>query len=53
MENNQTNKTFQYTYSAKEQEELKRIRSKYLTKEEDKMAQLRRMDEGVNRKATM
>lgn len=52
MENNQSNKTFQYTYSAKEQEELKRIRSKYLPKEEDKMEQIRKLDSNVNKKAT-
>ena len=52
MENNQENKTFQYTYSAREQEELKRIRSKYLPKEEDKMEQIRKLDSSVNKKAT-
>ena len=42
-----------YTYSAKEQEELKKIRSKYLPKEENKMELLRRMDAQVTQKATM
>lgn len=51
-ENNQK-KTFQYTYSAGEQEEIKKIRSKYLPKEENKMDQLRRLDEQVTQRATM
>ena len=53
MENNHTNETFLYTYSAKEQEEVKRIRNKYIPKEEDKMEQLRRLDASVNEKATI
>ncbi len=51
-ENNQK-KTFQYTYSAGDQEEIKKIRSKYLPKEENKMDQLRRLDEQVTQRATM
>ena len=43
---------FQYTYSAKQQEEIKAIRSKYTPPQEDKMAQLRRLDAGVTQKAT-
>lgn len=43
---------FSYTYSAKEQEELKRIRQKYQPQEENKMEALRRLDAGVTRKAT-
>lgn len=43
--------TYSYTYSATEQEELRRIREKYAPKEEDKMARLRRLDQGVLRKA--
>ena len=53
MNDIQKNTTFQYTYSAKEQEELKRIRSKYATKEENKMELLRRLDAQVTQKATM
>lgn len=51
MENKES---FNYTYSAKEQEEIKAIRKKYVTPEEteDKMAQLRRLDAGVYSKAT-
>lgn len=48
MENNET---FSYTYSARQQEEIKRIREKYLPKEADKMEQLRRLDAGVTRHA--
>jgi len=51
MENKET---FNYTYSAKEQEEIKAIRNKYVAPEEkeDKMAQLRRLDAAVTQKAT-
>lgn len=50
MENKES---FNYTYSAKEQEEIKAIRKKYATPQEteDKMAQLRRLDAGVTQKA--
>ena len=53
MENNNENKGFQYTYSAKEQAELKRIRDKYTapTEVEDKMARLRRLDASVTNTA--
>ena len=53
MENNNENKGFQYTYSAKEQAELKRIRDKYTapTETEDKMARLRRLDASVTNTA--
>ena len=53
MENNNENTGFQYTYSAKEQAELKRIREKYTpsTEAEDKMAKLRRLDASVTQKA--
>ena len=49
------NTTFNYTYSAKEQEEIKRIREKYAspTKEETSMEQLRRMDESATKGATI
>ncbi len=51
MENKES---FNYTYSAKEQEEIKRIRKKYTTPttDEDKMARLRRLDAAVTQKAT-
>lgn len=49
------NESFQYTYSAREQEEIRRIREKYTTPEEreTKMDRLRRLDESVTRKATV
>lgn len=43
---------FNYTYSAKQQEEIKNIRSKYVAQEEDKMEQLRKLDQQVTQKAT-
>lgn len=48
------NETFNYTYCAMQQEEIKAIRQKYEAKEktEDKMAQLRRLDAAVTQKAT-
>ena len=48
------NEGFNYTYSAKEQEEIKEIRKKYATTEEteDKMTQLRRLDASVYSKAS-
>ena len=49
--NNNDNK-FEYTYSAKRQEELEKIRSKYIPKEEDKMETLRRLDQSVERIGT-
>ena len=52
MNDNQNNRTFQYTYSAKEQEELRRIRSKYIPREENKLELLRRLDGQVTRRAT-
>ena len=53
MENNNENNGFQYTYSAKEQAELKRIRDKYTapTEAEDKMTRLRRLDASVTNTA--
>lgn len=49
---NQDKEKFSYTYSAKEQEEVNRIRKKYVPSE-DKMEQLRKLDAGVTSKATM
>ena len=52
MDNKQSG--FRYIYSAKEQEELKRIREKYTQengKGEDKMERLRRLDARVTTKA--
>ena len=52
MESNNTETSFKYTYSASEQEEIKRIRQKYQPQEEDKMSRVRRLDEKVTQKAT-
>lgn len=41
MENNPS---FEYTYSARQQQELEAIRKKYLPRQEDKMDQLRKLD---------
>lgn len=41
---------FQYTYSAKQQEEIKNIRKKYAAPEEDKMEQLRQLDRSATQK---
>ncbi|MBQ5866695.1 MAG: hypothetical protein IIW56_08490 [Oscillospiraceae bacterium] len=37
------NHSFEYTYSAQRQREVEEIRKKYLPKEEDKMAELRKL----------
>ena len=50
---NKENNTFSYTYSAKQQEEIQNIRKKYVSKEEDKMEKLRRLDAAVYKKATV
>ncbi|MBQ8579901.1 MAG: hypothetical protein IJ448_04325 [Oscillospiraceae bacterium] len=49
MENKET--SFSYTYSAEQQREIEGIRKKYLPKEEDKMAQLRRLHNSATQKA--
>ena len=53
MQNNNQQNGFRYTYSAKEQAELKQIRDKYTkpTEVEDKMARLRRLDASVTKTA--
>lgn len=54
MEHNQNeskNDGFSYTYSAKEQAELKRIRDKYTPQEENKLERLRRLDKSVTHRA--
>ncbi len=48
MENNQS---FEYTYSAEQQQEIEAIRRKYLPKEEDKMEQLRKLHYSATQKA--
>ena len=53
MENQTNTQGFNYTYSAKEQDEIRRIREKYVTGEESKMDKLRRMDKQVTKKGTL
>lgn len=53
MENQANTQGFNYTYSAKEQDEVRRIREKYVTGEESKMDKLRRMDKQVTKKGTL
>lgn len=52
---NEQNETFHYTYSAAQQEEIDKIRKKYLqnsvSEKMDKIEQLRRLDAGVTKKA--
>ncbi|MBQ8624460.1 MAG: hypothetical protein IJ424_08885 [Oscillospiraceae bacterium] len=50
------NRSFNYTYCAKEQEEIKKIRERYIAPNEqeiDKMEQLRRLDASVTKKASV
>lgn len=49
------NETFNYTYSAAQQQEIKKIREKYSApeKQEDKMEQLRRLDQNVTKPGTV
>ena len=44
---------FDYTFSGQQQEEIRRIRDKYLVPQEDKMERLRAMDAAVTQKANM
>jgi len=43
---------FHYTYSAPQQQEVRKIREKYLPREESKLDQLRRLDESTAKKGT-
>jgi hypothetical protein len=47
------NQPFHYTYSAREQTEIQKIREKYIAKEENKMEQLRRLDKSATKTATV
>ena len=53
MEHSNENGGFQYSYSAREQAEVKRIREKYTpsTEEEDKLERLRRLDARATQRA--
>ena len=44
--------SFHYTYSAPQQQEVRKIREKYLPREESKLDQLRRLDESAAKKGT-
>lgn len=50
---NQNKETFEYRYSARQQEEIEAIRKKYLPEEEDEMEQLRKLDRQAARKGTI
>ena len=49
----QAHEPFQYSYSAKQQQEIRKIREKYIPRQEDKMAQLRRLDASATRAGTI
>ena len=51
--NNKNSSSFEYTYSSSNQEEIRRIRAKYIPHEEDKMELLHRLDKGVTKKALL
>ena len=53
MENKNSDTSFKYTYSAKEQDEIRRIRQKYQQQEEDGISRLRKLDAKVSKKATV
>ncbi|MBQ8518477.1 MAG: hypothetical protein IJ455_02580 [Agathobacter sp.] len=51
MENSK--ETFEYTYSAEQQAEIEKIKSKYIPKTDDKLEQLRKLDASVTKKGTV
>lgn len=55
MSNENNTEIFEYTYSAAQQEEVKKIREKYISapKEEDKLETLRQLDASVTKKGTI
>ncbi len=46
-------RTFEYTYSSKQQDEINSILKKYKPKEADKMEQLRQLDQFATRKGSV
>lgn len=52
MENKQ-DKTFQYSYSSKQQDEVEAIKRKYMPKQEDKLEQLRKLDKSAETPGTV
>lgn len=55
MENYVTNEMqgFEYTYSAKDQQEIDKIRKKYLPKEENKLETLKKLDRDAEKPGTI
>lgn len=53
MKNENSENNFKYTYSAKEQDEIRRIREKYQEQKENEIDRLRKLDAKVSQKATM
>lgn len=54
MENNRKNEeSFHYSYVAKQQAEVEKIKNKYIPKELDKMEQLRQLDRSAEAPGTM
>jgi len=51
MENNK--ETFEYTYSAAQQAEIEKIKSKYMPQTDSKLEQLRKLDASVTRPGTI
>lgn len=49
----ESNQSFEYTYSAQQQQEVEAIRRKYLPREEDKMQTLRALHGSATQKAQM
>ena len=52
MENKQE-KTFQYSYSSKQQDEVEAIKRKYMPKQEDKLEQLKKLDKSAETPGTV
>lgn len=53
MYENNDNNSFNYSYSASRQDEIEKIKSKYMPPVEDKMEQLRKLDKSAEQKGTM
>ena len=53
MSNTPEERVFRYTYSAAEEDEIRRIRQKYAPQEESKLERLRRLDRSVTQKGTI
>lgn len=49
---NENEDRFNFSYSAKQQEEIKKIRDKYVPREESKLEQLRRLDASASKPGT-